>query len=141
MMTYGDLYMQAVNADPTAGMTIIRDESGNPILPSDAYPGQPTPEMLAQAFDPRKWFNQQGIIPLSAKYYEGGSAGNPDTTTQEQQNAYQQVIAQKYGFPSLDAMLKYTTGPGQYVNDPTLGLLWVPNNKDYQTWNRSYVGP
>lgn len=149
MINYGDLYNQAVsswNAQSlndqmaAAGWYPSIDDSGN--VSWHDVNGNPAPifgdwsnaaanaEFSKQqsAFNSQDWFNQQGIIPVSGRF---------DPNIRE---GIQDAVAQKYGFPNYDAMLRYTTGSGQYVNDPSLGLLWVPNNKNYQTWNRSYVG-
>jgi hypothetical protein len=145
MINYGDLYNKAASSfenlsqqDKMASQGLYLqfvDESGNPHYVNAAGETAQTGDMSTAEFanqqvpfNSQDWFNQQGIIPVSGRF---------DPNIRE---GIQDAVAQKYGFPNYDVMLRYTTGPGQYVNDPSLGLLWVPNNKDYQSWNRDYVG-
>lgn len=154
---YGSLYNQAVsswNAQPLdsrlssvgwfpstddSGSVSYHDVSGNPApINGDWDRAAATTAFTNQAgaFNDRNWFNSQGIIPLGTKYWEGGGV-NGD---QAAQDAYIAQIMGHYGFPSMDAYLQGTTGPGQYLNDPVLGKIWEPYNKDFQSWNRNYVG-
>lgn len=114
----------------------VQDGSGNNMGGGDSASSLQDWINKTTAFNSQNWFNQQGIIPLGAQYWEGGNNGPLD---QSSQNAYEQAVVGKYGFPSVDAYLQNTTGAGHYENDPTLGPVWVPDNRNSQSWNRNYV--
>ena len=120
-VTYGSLYNALANPD----------EDAPPI--ASPYPS----------------LDKLQIIPLAGQFWEGGTnsprlSGETDQQwrirTQAEQNVFADLIAQKYGFPNLEAMLQFTTGPGQFFDDPLMGRLWFPVNQNPETYNRSYVG-
>lgn len=84
-------------------------------------------------FDQQKWLNDQGIV----KYFDDA----PGTgVTPEQQQAWRDNWARSFNqfgfnFGGMDDYLRNQTGPGHVEQDATLGKLWVPDNKNSQTWN------
>lgn len=94
-------------------------------------------------FDNQKFFSDQGISPMDPKWGQrDGLYNGPQSMTKEQARAYQDNFARSFNqfgfnFRGIDDYNLYRTGPGKYVDDPTLGEVWVPDNRNSQTWNQS----
>ena len=152
-MAYGTDYTTALsnwNALPLndrlgqIGITGSVDEGGNnryyqngELLRFDGSQVGPQSAEQAGQFDAAKYFTQQGILPLRPGWTDSSLMGMDDATAR----AYQDNWARSfngpggYNFGGYDDYLRNQTGPGQWENDPTLGQVWVPQNRDSNTWN------
>jgi hypothetical protein len=153
-MAYGDLYNQAKSAwDSTpldqrlSGLGYTQNEEGQWWSPDKQQYGNTENQYFANAapFDSKKWFNDQGIIALNPQLMgdygdTGGVTLGQDFARQYQDNQARSFNQFGFNFQNYDDMLRHTTGDGGWVDDPTLGKLWVPQNRDSQTWNQDYMG-
>lgn len=158
-MSWGDLYNTAtqnygnLGFNDQAALSGYKfggvDESGQPIwtradgqsINPNTDAGQTADSLVHSGtqFDKQGFFNELGIIPTNPDLTNNGD-GRTNGYTPDAARQWQDMIARSYNMGSYDNLLKRETGAGQYVDDPTLGQVWVPNNRNSQTWDKSYVG-
>lgn len=96
-------------------------------------------------FNGQKYFFDQGIVPIDGALTGDGQNGYTRDMSPAQARAYADNQARSfnqygYNFGGVEDLLRYRTGSGHIENDPELGEIWVPDNRDTSTWNESYMG-
>ena len=157
---YGDLYDQALEAykaKPFAEQAKLSgfnfggmDESGQAKwsaaagdnIPFNSDAGETANSYVKSKtqFNSQEFFGQQGIIPIDPTLtndgaYPGQPRMTPDAAQSWRDNWAKSFNQFGFNFNNYNDYLVHTTGPGNYVDDPKLGKVWVPDNRDSQTWN------
>ncbi len=120
------------------------DQSGQLMRFDGSQPGATTPDR-AGAFNGQDYFSKLGIIPIDPTLTNNGPGVDSPRMSPAEAQAWQDNQARSYNqfgfnFQNYDDMLRHMAGPGHYEDDPTLGRIYVPDNRDSNKWNLDFMG-